>query len=336
MEQSPSLLANRAAKLAIKTAVSIVALLMLRGIVGSLPVFKNGPAISGSFLGDSLLGPLVIANWAIDTVILAVILTFGFRLGYFIRSRGERFRELGSIVSQTTLVVVLIFAYKMYELPAACFFVGRTDLVNLSSANVSGSYGDFIRAWGQVINQVNASAIQNASGDALNSYQQLAMAVFRRPPNYYGWTFLILIAIPVISLVPLVHRNLDALADLLSQGAAAILQSGSPQGDASTVPATRLVVTSATSPATQIDAPSAMALGQIVDKLTKLKALLDVGAILRSDFDIQKQRVLAAPILADANNANPEEFMRLKALFEAGALTQPEYERQKQRVLQQI
>ena len=335
MEQIPSPLANRTAKLAIKTAVSIVALLMLRGIVDSLPLLKNSPAMSGSFLGDSLLSPLVIANWAIDTIILAVILTFGLRFGQFIRSRGEYYRELGSILSQATLVVVLIFAYKMYELPAACFFVGRTDLVNLNSTNASGAYGDFVRAWGQVINQVNAAAIQNASGDALTSYQQLALAVFRRPPNYYAWTFLILIAIPVISLVPLVHRNLDALADLLSQGAAVMLQSGAP-GAVPAVPAARPVVTSTSSPGAQIDAPAAMALRQIVEKLTKLKALLDVGAILRSDFDIQKQRVLAAPILPDANNADPDEFMRLKALFEGGALTEAEYERQKQRALQQI
>lgn len=338
MEQGPSLLANRTAKLAIKTGVSIVALLTLRGIIGSLPILKNSPAISDSFLGDSLLSPLVVANGIVDTMILAVILTFGLRLGQFIRSRGERFRELGSIMSQAMLVVVLIFAYKMYELPAACFFVGRTDLVNLNAGNAStpsGSYGDFIRAWGQIINQVNATAIQNASGDALTSYQQLALAVFRRPPNYYAWTFLILIAIPVIGLIPLVHRNLDALADLLSQGAA-ILQGGTVHSNATPVATPQPVVATPSSPAAHTDGPAAMALGQIVDKLTKLKALLDVGAILRSDFDIQKERVLAAPILPDANNANPEEFIRLKALFEGGALTEAEYEIQKQRALQQI
>ncbi|HEY2467907.1 MAG TPA: SHOCT domain-containing protein [Terracidiphilus sp.] len=335
MEQGPSLLANRIAKLAIKAAVSIVALLMLRGIVGSLPMLKNSPAINDSFLGDSLLSPLVIANVIVDTIILAVILTFGLRLGQLIRSRGERFAELGSILNQATLVVVLIFAYKMYELLAACFFVGRTDLVNLNSTTASGSYGDFIRAWGQILNQVNATAIQNASGEALNSYQQLALAVFRRPPNYYGWTFLILIAIPVIGLVPLVHRNLDALTDLLSHGAA-ILQGGATQSGSRAATNPQEVEASAPSPGALINAPAAIALRQIVDKLTKLKALLDVGAISRSDFDSQKERVLAAAILPDPNNADPEQFMRLKALFEAGALNETEYERQKLRALQQI
>lgn len=336
MEQSPSLLTSRVAKLAIKAGVSVVALLMLRGIVDSLPMLKNSPAISDSFLGDTLLSPLVIANVLIDTAILIVILTFGLRLGHFVRGQGARFAEIGSIFTQATLVVVLIFAYKMYELPAACFFVGRTDLVNLNTANsASGSYGDFIRAWGQIINQVNATVIQNASGDALTSYQQLALAVFRRAPNYYAWAFLILIAIPVIGLVPLVYRNLDVLADLLSHGAA-ILQGGAPQSGTPAVSAAPPAEATVPGAAAPINAPAAMPLRQVVDKLVKLKALLDAGAISRSDFDLQKERVLAAPILPDANSADPEDFMRLKTLYEAGALTQAEYEGQKQRALQQI
>jgi hypothetical protein len=336
MEQTPSSFANRVAKLAIKTGVSIVALLMLRGIVGSLPMLKNSPAISDSFLGDTLLSPLLIANVLIDTVILVVILTFGLRLGHFIRNQGERFAQIGSITTQATLVVVLILAYKMYELPAACFFVGRTDLMNLNTANTaSGSYGDFIRAWGQIINQVNSTVIQNASGEALTSYQQLALAVFRRPPNYYAWTFLILIAIPVIGLVPLVHRNLDTLADLLSHGAA-MLHGGSIQGGSTAVNADHPVQVPASGQSTQVNIGTAMTLKQILDKLTKLKALLDVGAISRSDFDTQKERVLAVPMLPDASEVTPEDFMRLKTLFEMGALTETEYDGQKQRALQQI
>ena len=338
MERSPSLLAGKTARLAIKAGVSIIALLMLRGIVGSLPMLKNSSAISDSFLGDTLLSPVLIANCIIDTIILAVILTFGLRLGQSVRNRGERFRELGSIVIQAALVVVLIFAYKMYELPAACFFVGRTDLVNLNAGNAStpsGSYGDFIRAWGQIINQVNATAIQNASGDALTLYQQLALAVFRRPPNYYAWTFLILIAIPVIGLVPLVHRNLDALADLLSHGAA-MLQGGAMPTGSPAVSAPQPLEASPVTGTAQTSASAPMALRQIVDKLTKLKALLDAGAISRSDFDTQKGRVLDTPIQPDVNTADPEDFIRLKALFETGALTEAEYEGQKQRALQQI
>ena len=189
MEQVPaqelSPFASKPAKLAIKAGVSVVALLMLRGIIGSLPMLKNSPAITESFLGDSLLSPLVIANAIIDTVILAVILTVGLRLAQLTRTHGQRFAELGSIMSQATLVVVLIFAYKIYELPAACFFIGRTDLMNSQHSQcvapvvvlMATSFG----AWGQVIGQLNATAVQNASGESLGAYQRLALAVFRRP-----------------------------------------------------------------------------------------------------------------------------------------------------------
>jgi hypothetical protein len=336
MEQGPSLLAAKTAKLAIRAGVSVVALLMLRGIVGSLPILRNSAAISDSFLGDTLLSPLVIANAIIDTAILAVILTIGFRLGQIIRGHGERFAELGSIVAQSTLVVVLILAYKMYELPAACFFVGRTDLVNLNTNNASGSYSDFIRVWGQLISQVNATVIQNASGDTLTAYQQLALAVFRRPPNYYAWSFLILIAIPVIGLVPLVHRNLDSMADLLSHSAASLQGNAFRDNEAGPTVANPTVSAAAGPAAAPRSDPAAMSLKLVVDKLVKLKMLLDAGAISPADFDGQKQRILAAPIQPDANCADPEDFIKLKAMFESGALTEAEYKTQKERALQQI
>lgn len=329
MQEGSTLFGNKTAKLAIKAGVSVVALLMLRGVVDSLPVLRNSPAISDSFLSDTLLSPLVIANAMIDTAVLAVMLTFGFSLGRIIGGKGERFAELGSIATHLTLLVVLIFAYKTYELPSACFFVSRTDLVNLNAPNTapSGSFGDFIRAWGQVISQVNAAAIQNASGDTLTSYQQLALADFRRPPNYYAWIFLVLLAIPVTGLVPLVYRNLDNLADLLSHGAAALHSGGIVQG---------IVAPPGPTPPAQASATDSMSLRQSVDKLVKLKRLLDAGVISKGDFENQKQRVLTLPLLPDQNGADPEDFIRLKTVFEAGALTESEYEAQKNRALQHI
>jgi hypothetical protein len=330
VEQGPNILGSKPAKLAIRTGLSIVGLLLLRGIVGSLPILKNSSAMGESFLGDSLLSPLVIANVVIDTVILLVILTFGLRMGHYIQTHGERFSDLGRIANQSTLLAVLIFAYKVYELPAACFFVGRTDLVNLSSNSAQGPYGDFVRVWGQLINQANATAIQNASGEALNAYQQLALAIFRRPPNYYAWTFLILIAIPVIGLVPLVHRNLDAMAELLSHGAAAL------QGNAGAFQPGAAKPASSNAKQESINAAEALTLRQIVEKLATMKTLLDSGAISSLDFQNQKQRILGLPVNFSPSSAGAEDFLRLKALLDSGALTEEEYEAQKQRALQQI
>ncbi len=181
-----------------------------------------------------------------------------------------------------------------------------------------------------MINQVNAAAIQNASGEALNAYQQLALAIFRRPPNYYAWTFLILIAIPVIGLVPLVHRNLDAMAELLSHGAAAL------QGNAGAFQAEAKYPASSSANNVGFNAAEALTLRQIVEKLATLKTLLDSGAISSLDFQNQKQRILGLPVNFSPSTAGTEDFLRLKALLESGALTEAEFETQKQRALQQI
>src|SRR6185503_6182361 len=344
MEQIPSpippqdltTLASRAAKLALKAGVSIVALLILRGIIGSLPVIKNSATISDSLLGDSMLSPLVLADAIIDSVILVVLFAFGSRLAHMVKGSAPRYTFLPSVLIQLTLFGSLIFAYRIYELPAACFFVGRTDLVNLNAPRTSpasGSYGEFIHAWGQVISQVNAAAIQNASGDSLVAYQRLAVAVFRRAPDYYGWFFLILIAIPIARLVPLVYRNLDTMTDLLSHGAAAVggvvaPRSGEPGGTVAGTHSDVVLVNASRG------AP--MPLAQILDKLEKLKSLLDAGAISSADFASEKEKVLSTPLLRDSQTADAEEFLRLKALFESGALTEAEYEAQKQRALRLI
>ena len=323
-------------------------LLLLREIIGSLPIVKNSSAISESFLGDSLLNPLVIANAIIDTIILLVILTFGLSLGRTIQIHGQRFSGLGKIVTQATLVIVLILAYKTYELPAACFFVGRTEIVHLASNAIAapGSYGDFVGAWGPVMNSINAAAIQNASGDAMNTYQQIALSIFLRPPDYYAWTFLILIAIPIIGLVPLLYRNLGTIADLFSHGGALLLQ-GIPApvtspNRVSSSPAAAITTPNPvySSPAAATVPPPATAqsatLRVMADKIAKMKTLVDSGAISKDDFGTQKQRILGLAVDASAAVHGADDFLKLKSLLETGALTEEEYEAQKQRFLQHI
>jgi hypothetical protein len=328
MEQQPSpIFGPNIGKTALRTAIAVAALLLLQGIVDALPMLKN----SSPILGDSLLTPILLCNVIIDTVIILVLLTFGLRLGRSIQTHGQKFAPLGKILTQLTVVLVLILAYKVYELPAACSFVGRSDLVNLG-ASVNGAQAnsnDFMRLWGQMVSQVSAQAIQNATGDALIPYQQLAVAVFRRSPDLYAWIFVILIAIPVVSLIPLVHRNLDAIVELFFPGTTT-LQSVS-------VPATGTSPISA--PQTVIERPPDLGPGitlrELLEKIGKLKILVDSHAITAADFDNQKKKFLAQPrSLSQATE--PVDFMKLKDLQVSGALTQEEFETQKQRSLDQL
>ena len=69
-----------------------------------------------------------------------------------------------------------------------------------------------------------------------------------------------------------------------------------------------------------------------MDKLIRLKTLLDQGAITQADFDAQKRIILREPLPA----VEPVELQRLKQLLQAGALTQDEYDVQKQNFLSRM
>jgi len=322
MEQSSHLGPNIAKRI-IRFALTLVSLLILRGILGALPRLKSASAI-----GDTLLSPLVVSYAAVDTAIILVVLAFGLNLGQDIQANAPRLSELGKIVTRSTIVIVLIIAYKAYELPIACAFVDQTDLVSLGkNSNAPGSYADVMRIWGQMVGQVSAAAMQNATGEALAAYQKLALAVFRQPPNIYAWIFLILIAVPGISLVPLVSRNLELLTELVSQAAKTLEGTAHAPG-------------SATDPRVNAD-DGAVAIDKhlspadVVEKVTKLKSLLDAEAISPDDFEEQKKRILGRPIVPKSVTG-AEDLRKLKTLLDASALTQQEFETCKKHFLEQI
>jgi hypothetical protein len=324
MGQASSIVGPNLVKKLIRLTVSVIGLVILRKILGSLPMLKNASAI-----GDTLLSPLVLCYAVVDTVILLVLLDFGMGLGRDIQAKDQRLADVGKIISRVTVMLVLVLAYSAYEVPAACFFVDRTDLINLGKNATATNVGDFMRLWGQMVSQISAAAVQNATGDALIAYQRLAVAVFRQPPNIYAWTFLVLIAIPVVGLIPLVSRNLDNLTELLAHAATAFQRPAhTPEPAVASHP-----------PGTvERDASSGqgMSPGEAVEKLIKLKSLLDSGTISNDDFDHQKQKILGR-ITPDSTSATlPEDLKKLKALHDAGGLTDEEYELHKRLFLEQI
>ena len=78
-----------------------------------------------------------------------------------------------------------------------------------------------------------------------------------------------------------------------------------------------------------------MSARDIVEKLGKLKSLLDSEVISKEDFETQKMKLLGrtAP---DSKPAEPEDFRKLKSLLDSGALTEEEYKTHKERLLEQI
>ena len=72
-----------------------------------------------------------------------------------------------------------------------------------------------------------------------------------------------------------------------------------------------------------------------MERLLRLKQMLDSGMITREDFELQKQRILHGP--ADgAEPAEPEELRKLRSLLDCGALSPEEYEAHKRRYLEAL
>lgn len=312
-----------------RAAVYGLFLLIVRGVVGSLPFLKNA-----TFVGDTLLSPLVLVNVALDTVFLAVLLSFGLTAGRRIHQAGAQFADIGKITSLATVVLVLVLAYRIYELPAACTFISQSDLINLSTiapqSQDAGGFGDFIRLWGQMLNQVSAASLQNASGPVLVQYQRLALAIFHRSPDWYAWLFLILTVIPIISLAPLVFRNLGSLSELLSHGVLTLQTAALPAADAPAQTAT----SAAMAPAGESPAPRA--LRDSIERLKSLKSLQAAGAISHEDFALQKQRTIASAITVTSGKPDAADFLRLKELYDASILSLDEYTALKDHFLKQI
>lgn len=269
------------------------------------------------------MSPLVIVDAVVDTVLILLLLRFGLRVGQSIAHNYTRLPDLGRIISLATVVLVLILAYKLYETPIACLAVTPSDLSSVGKNVVPANLEEIMRVWGPVMKQLTKLESQNATGDTLVAYQQMAVAVLRQPPDIYGWTFLILIAIPVVGIVVFVSRNLDALTELIlhpASTAPAPSFAGGPRGGR------------------RIAAPpnAGRLSSEDTEKLIKLKSLLDAGVISKDDFESQKKKILGLTSPVATPTTESEELRKLKALLDSGALTEEEYETQKKRFLEQL
>lgn len=334
MVQGQSIIGPELGKRVIRVGVAVIGLLILRAILGALPMVKNASPIS-----NSLLTPLVLADAVVDTVIFLLILSFGVGLGRTIQAGYTRLPDLGKMVSLATVAVVLLLAYGSYETVVACLVESPSDIMKTPGLTLGPAAAYMQALMGQVGNagqgmdpaavEAAVRAAQQAAQQAVNgaglnvlgvyqAYQAAAVMALRRPPDIYGWTFLILIALPIVGIVVSVSRNLDAITEMVFHAARA-----------SARPATGGYAASARPSGL---GPAGDGVSDVIEKLAKLKSLLDAGVISKADFDGQKAVLLGG----SSANAEPEELRKLRLLFESGALTEEEYAAQKRRILASI
>jgi hypothetical protein len=317
MQPPPSYSDPNVGRKPLLSAANLLGLVILRAILGSIPIEKNA-----SPFGDSLMTPLLLSYVIVDTVMLVVIVDFGTMLARYVQAKYRDFPDLRKVTLLATAFLGLAIAYRIYEMPTACLVVRRTELLSSLQGSTPTHPGK------PSTEQPTAASLESATGDALVPYQHLAVVLFRRSPDAYGWIFLILVASPVIGMVVLVWRNLQPFSHLFSQAASTFR--GSAQFSKLVMASAALGKIQAVSKAAQI--PSRR---ERWEKLAKLKSLWDSGVISRQDFEIQKQRMLNQGT-SDSKPAEPEDFQELKALLDSEAVTQGEYESEKTRLLKSL
>lgn len=75
---------------------------------------------------------------------------------------------------------------------------------------------------------------------------------------------------------------------------------------------------------------------EVIEKLSKLKSLLDSGIITKGEFDAKKNTLLHPESNAEVANSVEAQLAKLKTLFDSGAITQTEYDQQRQTILTKL
>jgi len=234
MAQAQPLLGRELGKRAVRFALTIAGLLILRAILGAVPMLANA-----SVIGESMMSPQVIADAVADTLILVVLLQFGFSIGRAVEENSSRYPDVGRIMLLATLIVVLLIAYRQYETPTACLIVSPSDLSKAGqSYQAPINFDQILPGLGQMVQGIARAQMNMATGPTLAAYQRIAVIVLRQPPDIYGWTFLILIAIPVVGFVVLVSRNLDAFTEAVFRAASPPPSRSAVTGSAADGPST--------------------------------------------------------------------------------------------------
>lgn len=326
MTDSSSSFGAELGKKAIRFVVAVLGLLILKAVVGALPMVKHA-----SIIGGTLLSPALVANAIVGTLILIAIAGFGVATGRDLGRRYPRAPDAARAVWLLAVLVVIVLAYRLYQLPLACTLTSPQDLMSLG-AGAGADYSQIVGPLSDIVRQIMngsrallADEIKNSTGTILLSFQKMALYKMRQSPDVYGLVFLALAAIPVAGLVVIGSRNLDGISEALFRSARAV--SAGPRPNPPNVGSGDRRRTGATAGGGHMELSS-----EDMDKLIRLKTLLDQGAITQADFDAQKRIILREPLPA----VEPVELQRLKQLLQAGALTQDEYDVQKQNFLSRM
>jgi len=97
--------------------------------------------------------------------------------------------------------------------------VSPSDLAKVGQPAVPLNLDKIMPGLSQVFQGIAAAETKMVTGTTLAAFQSAAVMVLRQPPDIYGWIFVLLVALPVIGIVVLISRNLDAYTELVFHAA---------------------------------------------------------------------------------------------------------------------
>jgi len=118
MQPPPSYSDPNVGRKPLLSAANLLGLVILRAILGSIPIVRNA-----SPFGDSLMTPLLLSYVIVDTVMLVVIVDFGTTLARYVQVKYQDFPDLRKVTLLATAFLGLAIAYRIYEMPTACLVV---------------------------------------------------------------------------------------------------------------------------------------------------------------------------------------------------------------------
>ena len=160
--------------------------------------------------------------------------------------------------------------------------------------------------------------------------------------NFFIWFDLVYGIVYLVMAIPsvLVFRRINRMKSAVNQGDMEKLKKLNTMGwaiisliFAGVIPGIMLLLVNS-----QLSSPRASSTGGVssdnLDKMVKLKSMLDSGVITKEEFESQKDRLLN-PKAKQTSNVE-DKLTKLKSLYDSGTLTESEYNEQKKKLLSDL
>lgn len=211
--------------------ITVVILLIVHQIAASLPMLRHAPP-----LGGTSLFPLALTLAIIDTLIFVALVQFGIGVAALVYTATPTFPESGRLVLLAVLTLVALLAYHGYDGVLPPLLGSRTG-ESIADPAFGGQLIPIAKAYHAAEQSWKSSLVPNTATQRYVPFSihmhtmqldgQTYLITDPQNGRLYDLIFLILIAAPIVGIVVIVFRNMDAITNLVFRaGQAAVAAPG--------------------------------------------------------------------------------------------------------------